>query len=41
VAATPVPAPTPQAPYQALFLAFALVLLAGTLIYAFSRDRLD
>jgi MFS family permease len=36
-----VPASTPDAPYDALFLAFALVLLAGTLVYAFSRDRVD
>ena len=36
-----VPASTPDAPYDALFLAFAGVLLAGTLIYAFSRDRVD
>jgi hypothetical protein len=36
-----VPASTPDAPYDALFLAFALVLLAGTLAYAFSRDRVD
>ena len=36
-----VPATPPDAPYDALFLAFAGVLLAGTLIYAFSRDRVD
>lgn len=31
----------PQAPYQALFLFFGLILLAGCVIYAFSRDRTD
>lgn len=37
-AITPVP---PSAPYAALFLFFALALLAGVLIYAFSEDRTD
>jgi len=35
------PATPPEAPYAALFLFFALTLLAGCVIYAFSRDRLD
>ncbi|MDD7971447.1 MFS transporter [Roseinatronobacter alkalisoli] len=37
--ATP-PAP-PEAPYQAVFLFFGLFLLAGCVIYAFARDRVD
>ena len=32
---------TVTTPFVAIFLFFALVLLAGTLIYAFSRDSLD
>ncbi len=35
------PASPPEAPYAAIFLFFALTLLAGCAIYAFSRDRLD
>ena len=35
------PATTAGAQYGALFLFFALTLLAGCAIYAFSRDRLD
>lgn len=35
------PASPPEAAYSALFLFFALTLLAGCAIYAFSRDRLD
>jgi predicted MFS family arabinose efflux permease len=35
------PAQPPEAAYSALFLFFALTLLAGLAIYAFSRDRLD
>jgi len=35
------PATPPEAAYSALFLFFALTLLAGLAIYAFSRDRLD
>ncbi|MCE6969817.1 MFS transporter [Cereibacter sphaeroides] len=35
-------APTPpEAPYAALFLFFALFVLAGCAVYAFSRDRTD
>ncbi|WP_145107921.1 MFS transporter [Cereibacter sediminicola] len=34
----PVP---PEAPYEALFLFFALFILAGCAVYAFSRDRTD
>ncbi|MDP4034498.1 MAG: MFS transporter [Pseudorhodobacter sp.] len=37
-AITPNPA---SAPYAALFLFFALALLAGVLIYAFAEDRID
>jgi nitrate/nitrite transporter NarK len=29
------------APYEVLFLMFALALIAGCCVYAFSRDRLD
>lgn len=36
-----VPAPPPEAPFAALFLLFAAVLLAGLAIYAFSTDRTD
>jgi len=36
-----VPPPPAAAPYQALFLFFALALLAGVLIYAFAEDRTD
>ncbi|MCB1361512.1 MAG: MFS transporter [Rhodobacter sp.] len=35
------PATTPEAPYQAIFLMFGLLLLAGCAIYLFSRDRTD
>mgnify|MGYP001249727426 CR=1 FL=1 len=35
------PATPAEAQYSALFLFFALTLLAGVVIYAFSRDRLD
>lgn len=31
----------PEAPYSALFLFFALVLLAGSAVYLFSEDRTD
>ncbi len=31
----------PEAPYQAIFLLFGALLLAGCAIYAFSRDRTD
>lgn len=35
-------APTPpEAPYAAVFLFFALILIAGLAVYAFSRDRTD
>jgi MFS family permease len=37
-ATAPVP---PEAPYQAIFLAIALVTLAGCAVYAFSQDRTD
>jgi len=36
-----VPAPPPEAPFAALFLLFAALLLAGLAIYAFSTDRTD
>ena len=36
-----VPAEPPSAPYDAIFLFFALTLLAGLAVYAFSRDRTD
>lgn len=31
----------PETPYSAIFLFFAILLLAGTAIYAFSTDRTD
>lgn len=34
-------AATPSDPYAAIFLFFALFVIAGSLIYAFSRDRTD
>ncbi|WP_370204615.1 MFS transporter [Pararhodobacter marinus] len=37
-ATAPVP---PEAPYQAIFLLFGLLLLAGCAIYLFSQDRTD
>jgi len=40
-AAAAATATTPEAPYRALFLFFGLSLLAGSLLYAFSRDRTD
>lgn len=35
------PATPPEAAFSAIFLFFALLLLAGCAIYAFSRDRMD
>ena len=35
------PATTPEAPYQAIFLMFGVLLLAGCVVYLFSRDRTD
>lgn len=35
------PATPPEAPYTALFLFFALALLAGCAVYAFAQDRTD
>jgi nitrate/nitrite transporter NarK len=35
------PSSPPEAPYAAIFLFFALSMLAGLAIYAFSRDRID
>ncbi|WP_323021325.1 MFS transporter [Pararhodobacter sp.] len=37
-AVAPVP---PEAPFQAIFLMFGLLLLAGAALYAFSQDRTD
>jgi predicted MFS family arabinose efflux permease len=39
--AATVAATTPDVPYRALFAFFGLALLAGCVIYAFSRDRTD
>jgi predicted MFS family arabinose efflux permease len=36
-----IPGPPPTAPFAAVFLLFAAVLLAGLAIYAFSTDRTD
>jgi nitrate/nitrite transporter NarK len=32
---------SPEAPFAAIFLFFALMVLAGCVVYAFSRDRID
>lgn len=36
-----VPPTPPEAPFAALFLFFAVFVLAGSVVYAFSRDRTD
>jgi predicted MFS family arabinose efflux permease len=38
---TAVPGPPAEAPFAAVFLLFAVVLLAGLAVYAFSTDRTD
>ncbi|MCA2011472.1 MFS transporter [Cereibacter sphaeroides] len=35
------PTPPAEAPYQAIFLMFGLLVLAGCAVYAFSQDRTD